>query len=412
MICICITLMFCFYVALCNSELSCSKSQSGKDLSLISRNLTKFPTDLPVHVRDIYLGNNLIDKFPNFGKSCTRDQLLTLKINSNKLTVLSLENIMLTFPKLKRLAASENLITSLKRKRRNNKSTRCDFTESSLEILDLGKNQIRKIQKEVLDVVMNLEELRLNNNLLETIPGLTFTCFKELKTLDLAFNRLTSIHYKWFAGLRSLEFFTLEGNPIKTIDSNFLSKICIKQLETETVDRVARFLKTLKIKIDKKNKNDPAEGICIEDKKRHNYCYLNCTTCTVTQQNEIKQRGLSQCVTLHIASKITSNDVKEFQCDLRNLSQICLALSQCCSKLAATTSASSTEGFQYESQTFQNVTNELSDSERRMKYDFHFVINMITVTLVITTIISFSYYIYVSFVMYSTEDLFEQNSRK
>ena len=409
-VCIEVTLIFCFYVTLCNSELTCSKSESGKYLRSISLNLTTFPTDLPVHVTEIYLENNLIDKLPNFGKSCTRDQLLTLKINSNKLTVLSLENIMLTFPKLKRLAASENLITSLKRKGRNSKRIRCDFTESSLEILDLGKNQIRKIQKEALDVAMNLKKLQLNNNHLETIPGLAFTCLKELKTLDLASNRLTSVHYKWFAGMRSLEFFTLEGNPIKTIDSNFLSKICMKQLETETVDRVVRFLKTLKIKIDKKNNNDPAEGICIEDKKRHNYCYINCTN--VTQQNEIKQRGLSQCVTLHIASKITSNDVKEFQCDLRNLSQICLAFSQYCSKLAATTSASSTEGFQYESQTFQNVTNGLSDSERRMKYDFHLVINMIAVTLVITTIISFSYYIYVSFVMYSTEDLFEQNNHK
>ena len=400
-VCIEVTLMFCFYVTLCNSEVTCSKSQSGKDLRLISRNLTTFPTNLPVDVNDIYLGNNLIDKFPNFGKSCKRDQLLTLKINNNKLTVLSLENIILTFPKLKGLAASKNLIASLKRKRRNNKSTRCDFTESSLKKLDLGNNQIEEIQEE-LDVVMNLEELWLNNNLLETIPGLTFTCFKKLKTLDLAFNRITSIQYEWFARLSSLKFFTLEGNLVKLINSNFLSKICMKQLETERVDTVVHFLKTLKIKIDKKNNSDPAEGICIEDKKRHNYCYLNCTT--VTQQSEVKQRGLSQCVTLHIASKIKSNDVQEFECDLRNLSQICLAFSQCCSKLAATTSASSTEGFQYESQTFQNATNGLSDSERRMKYDFNFVINMIIVTLVITTIISFSCYIYVSFVMYLTED--------
>ena len=55
----------------------------------------------------------------------------------------------------------------------------------SAEILDLGNNQIEEMQKEILDVVMNLEELRLNNNLLETIPGLTFACLKELKTLDL-----------------------------------------------------------------------------------------------------------------------------------------------------------------------------------------------------------------------------------
>ena len=44
----------------------------------------------------------------------------------------------------------------------------------SAEILDLGNNQIEEMQKEILDVVKNLEELRLNNNLSETIPGLIF----------------------------------------------------------------------------------------------------------------------------------------------------------------------------------------------------------------------------------------------
>ena len=68
-------------------NLTCSVSE-WRNLRLISRNLTMFLTDLPVHVTEIDLGKDLIDKFPNFGKSCKRDQLSTLKIDNIKLTKL------------------------------------------------------------------------------------------------------------------------------------------------------------------------------------------------------------------------------------------------------------------------------------------------------------------------------------
>ncbi|KAJ9578344.1 hypothetical protein L9F63_005436, partial [Diploptera punctata] len=162
-------------------------------LRLADNKLVTLPPELFADTRDIkevYLQNNSINVLaPGLFNDLT--QLLVLDLSQNELTAEWVNTA--TFTGLLRLV-----------------------------VLDLSHNRIAKLEPSVFRDLYSLQILRLEDNLLETIPENTFSSLYNLHTLILSNNKLAIIDSFTFNGLYVLSLLSLDNNLIQSIHPDAL----------------------------------------------------------------------------------------------------------------------------------------------------------------------------------------------
>ncbi|XP_063447126.1 insulin-like growth factor-binding protein complex acid labile subunit [Mytilus trossulus] len=105
----------------------------------------------------------------------------------------------------------------------------------NLTVLDLSYNNIDSLHEETLNGLLNLQQLKLNNNLLKELPNDSFQYTPKLAILDLSNNFLNNVTEGVFNGLRNLHHLYLNGNYMRNIQNNaFISLINLTDLNLLT----------------------------------------------------------------------------------------------------------------------------------------------------------------------------------
>lgn len=113
---------------------------------------------------------------------------------------------------------------------------------TNLAYLNLYKNNIKTIPKDMFSNLQNLYKLEMAFNSIQSIDNGTFNNLPTLKTLNLANNRLTSVEDATF-DIKRIKKLILSGNLISTIKPNVFSSSLeilnldnnkLKQLEDKT----------------------------------------------------------------------------------------------------------------------------------------------------------------------------------
>ena len=95
----------------------------------------------------------------------------------------------------------------------------------SLEILDLGTNNLTRIEQSTLDNLANLNFLRLDHNKLVNLEPFALSN-SNLEEIRLEYNQLISIDKNIFENLINLEFVFLESNPISEKQPDYVIGLC------------------------------------------------------------------------------------------------------------------------------------------------------------------------------------------
>lgn len=88
---------------------------------------------------------------------------------------------------------------------------------SHLKHLDISKNNLTFLKKNVFEQALNLESINISKNSLEEIDSYTFTNLKKLKLLDLSYNKLKSHN---FLPHESLKFLNLSYNKYQRLNNS------------------------------------------------------------------------------------------------------------------------------------------------------------------------------------------------
>jgi Leucine-rich repeat (LRR) protein len=91
------------------------------------------------------------------------------------------------------------------------------FLNPSLKELDLSNNNLNGTFS-ILDLIVNVEVLKLQNVTLISIEQINLKNFKNVKYLDLSFNKILCLKYESFSNLNELLFLNLSNNQIFSID--------------------------------------------------------------------------------------------------------------------------------------------------------------------------------------------------
>jgi len=87
------------------------------------------------------------------------------------------------------------------------------FSDNSDRELDLSNMDIRELDKNAFDNVLEVESLLLSNNMLSSLPDFVFSNLTRLKSLSLDNNDISRVQ-NLFVGLKDLERLNISGNPI------------------------------------------------------------------------------------------------------------------------------------------------------------------------------------------------------
>jgi hypothetical protein len=88
------------------------------------------------------------------------------------------------------------------------------FSGNSLKILDISYCNISRIQETTIKYgVSNLQELYLQYNVITYISHESFNSLTNLKILNIAYNKLHSVHMNMFVSLKGLADLRLGNNP-------------------------------------------------------------------------------------------------------------------------------------------------------------------------------------------------------
>lgn len=87
-----------------------------------------------------------------------------------------------------------------------------------VKFIDMSQNNVNRIHKSAFDGLQeNLQTLNLSHNLLGEIYSYTFASLTNLRVLDLSHNHIGAFGYNSFRGLRNLQVLMLTGNAIRTL---------------------------------------------------------------------------------------------------------------------------------------------------------------------------------------------------
>ncbi|XP_063241829.1 toll-like receptor Tollo [Bacillus rossius redtenbacheri] len=163
------------------------------ELRLADNRLSNLPPELFADTRDIkevYLQNNSINVLAP-GLFNDLSQLVVLDLSRNELTAEWVNTA--TFTGLVRLV-----------------------------VLDLSHNRIARLETSVFRDLYSMQILRLDNNLIETIPENTFSALYNLHTLILSDNKIALLNSYMFNGLHVLSLLSLDNNAIMSIHPDAL----------------------------------------------------------------------------------------------------------------------------------------------------------------------------------------------
>lgn len=133
---------------------------------------------------------------------CRRlDSIVKLQLGPIKVEQLFLS------PDLEEVDVGGNLISKVSFK---------DGAEYKTELLDLRNNRLASL--EGFEVLVNLQELRLDSNLLETVDLSVFQTMTKLKRLNLGSNKITTVLAPTSVKLLDLDYLTLARNSINKLD--------------------------------------------------------------------------------------------------------------------------------------------------------------------------------------------------
>ena len=94
-------------------------------------------------------------------------------------------------------------------------------TMGTLRKLTLRENQIFSLTKDAFSGLINLQELDLSKNKIQSFASLeVLNPLTSLKTLDLSYNLINSIPTGLFIAQRNLQILTLEGNHLGTLQGD------------------------------------------------------------------------------------------------------------------------------------------------------------------------------------------------
>lgn len=134
--------------------------------------------------------------------------LLFLDISQNNLVNVNFTSFSKTLNKLIEFNAANCQISDA--------SEILQYFRPSLEKLNLSGNFIGKLDQRPFEWLINLNELSLSNTNLTLFDEQFLEILKELKYLDLSYNKLEEIDLKLMTD--KLEFLNLEGNELRQID--------------------------------------------------------------------------------------------------------------------------------------------------------------------------------------------------
>ena len=141
--------------------------------------------------KSLDLSHKGLKSLPFCLKSTLTESIEKLDLDNNNITDYDKLQMLNTFPNLKSLLMWNNALSILRGNQLNVK-------HSKLCRLDLGLNLIHTIERGFFTSFGNLEELKLEKNLLTFLPSFVFHGLKKLKTLDLSFNKIQTFLMNWF----------------------------------------------------------------------------------------------------------------------------------------------------------------------------------------------------------------------
>ncbi|XP_041114422.1 asporin [Polyodon spathula] len=190
----------------CPPECACY----GRVVQCSDKGVDKIPYGIPYNTRYMLLMNNKIDLV----QLDLLNEYLTLEflvLSNNRLTDSAIEGAFEGIEKLTRLYLDKNLLSSIP-----------TDLPPTLEELRLNLNNISVISEQAWSRCRSLKVISINNNTLtnDSIPAGAFSSLTNLKTLSLNHNQLIGVPSKLPINLKEL---FLEGNQIDTISAQIFT---------------------------------------------------------------------------------------------------------------------------------------------------------------------------------------------
>lgn len=98
----------------------------------------------------------------------------------------------------------------------------------SLEMLEIKQNHLKSVPLSSISILRNLETLILSNNKITTIDSETFDKFEgknKLLNLDLSSNNISAIADEAFHGFDNLQYLNLDKNLLKAIPAKAINSL-------------------------------------------------------------------------------------------------------------------------------------------------------------------------------------------
>lgn len=146
-----------------------------------------------------------------------RRNLLNSILNLNFAPSVNLEILDLAYSSIQQLNLSsdfESLFTNV-RLNDNNLTLLTISSRNSSKLLNINRNRIRKICKELLQI--ELESLYAKENRISEIQSESFDAARNLRLLDLSNNQISALRTGTFQYLKNLQILDLSLNPISSL---------------------------------------------------------------------------------------------------------------------------------------------------------------------------------------------------
>lgn len=112
---------------------------------------------------------------------------------------------------------------------------------ASLKILDLSGNLIRGVEEGIFRGCAKLQDLRLDRNLLISVPSASLAGPNTLRTISLTNNRIFSIKHAAFNAQTGLERIRLDGNDMTAIEGESFAALAKLRELSLSRNKFARF---------------------------------------------------------------------------------------------------------------------------------------------------------------------------